>query len=807
MNTLTSDEIAGILLKKNCRLISKLFASAAVMIGVTTLIGWLFGLERLTDWSGIGITMFPNTAVCTFLAGLAILATPYSNSAKVFFVVRLTALIIAFVGGATVFEHLTGYNLGIDTFLIERNWGARVAMAPLRMGPPASISILLLGTAIFASTFYRTRVIAVIIGTLTLLISCVSLIGFLYGIDHLFGIARYTAIALSTSLSIAFLSLSLLASINEHGMTGALCRNDPGGSIFRRLALPIVVLPLILGWLRLYGERLGLYEASFGTALRTLIEIVLFFTLLWWASKGTSKEAAAARLSDKALKDSENLFKALTSLAPVGIFQTDEKGNCTFVNKCWQDFSGLTLNEAKGLGWIKALHPDDKERVSKEWQKATETGSTFISEYRFRSPSGRITWLSGNGVPLILNNMTAGYIGTITDITARKEAEEALITADKRKDEFLATLAHELRNPLAPLRHALELMKRHIPENGMFSETRILMERQVNHLVRLVDDLLDVARITRNKLHLRKDTVELAPIIHQAVESFRPSIDEMKQDLEIKMPTSPFYLEGDPARLTQIFGNLIHNASKFSPVGSCISIIVEKENESIKVTIRDQGSGINAEMLPKVFEMFAQVNRSLEHNYGGLGIGLALVKRLVEMHDGYIEAKSRGLGKGSEFVIKFPISKSIPAALYKDVELFSPLSGRKVLVVDDNIDSAKLLTLLLEFDHNIVAIAHDGEEALKMADEFNPDIVILDIGLPKLNGYDVCREMRRNPRCCNKTIIALTGWGQEDDRRRSKEAGFDGHLTKPVEYEALLNLLSNLNNPEKNLPASSSQYV
>jgi len=363
--------------------------------------------------------------------------------------------------------------------------------------------------------------------------------------------------------------------------------------------------------------------------------------------------------------------------------------------------------------------------------------------------------------------------------------------SDRRKDEFLATLAHELRNPLAPLHNALNVLQlsRHNPEINQ--QAHQIMTRQVKQMVRLVDDLLDVSRITRNNIELRKESVEFGTIMRDAVETSRPLIDAKKHTLTVNIPEGNIHLHADGMRMTQIFSNLINNAGKYTPAGGTIRVEAEVKGRSLVARIRDSGIGIERKMLPHIFDMFMQVDNSLERSQGGLGIGLTLVRNLVDRHDGTIEVKSEGLGKGSEFIVTLPIGAS-PAAKKPANATFDvtdrPLS---VLVVDDNEPSAKTIGWMLELlGHNPTLLLR-GEKVVEVATALKPDVILLDIGMPGLNGYDICRMLRELPQFNDTVLIAQTGWGQQQDKDMAREAGFDHHLVKPVDSERLQSILKN----------------
>jgi len=362
----------------------------------------------------------------------------------------------------------------------------------------------------------------------------------------------------------------------------------------------------------------------------------------------------------------------------------------------------------------------------------------------------------------------------------------ALRESDRRKDEFLAVLAHELRNPLAPISSALEIMKAPSADAAAQSTARDVAERQLTHLTRLVDDLLDVSRIMRGKIELRKKPIELATVIARAVESVRPLIDAEGHELTVTPPQGPVWIDADPVRMSQVISNLLSNAAKYTEPRGHIHVTAQRDGDRAVIRVRDTGIGIAADVMPRLFEMFMQVAPGASRSQGGLGIGLTLVKTLVEMHGGSITAHSAGAGQGSEFVVTVPALAKAPAAEVQSVVLPSRSdSVRHVLVVDDNVDAAQSLAILLRLHGHHVRIAYGGEQALTAVAAEKPDLALLDIGMPGMNGYEVARQLRDRHGTGDLTLVALTGWGQEQDRRRSKEAGFDHHLTKPVELATL----------------------
>ncbi len=406
---------------------------------------------------------------------------------------------------------------------------------------------------------------------------------------------------------------------------------------------------------------------------------------------------------------------------------------------------------------------------------------------------------------------TECVVGTNLDVTVSVQAEDRLrrlaselADTARRKDAFLATLAHELRNPLAPLRNGLELIKRAGSDTALTERARAVMERQVLHMVRLIDDLLDVGRISHDKLELRRQRLDLGAVLRQAVEAAAPDIDRCGHDLTLALPREPIWLDADPVRLVQVVGNLLSNACKFTAPGGRIALRAEREGQSVAVTVTDSGVGIASDMLGKVFELFTQAGAAQQRGGGGLGIGLALVKRLVEMHGGSVVARSAGVGQGSEFVCRLPLLADSAHAVQTaqtaqtapvPVAAPTPAPGWRILVVDDNRDAADSLASILSLEGHRTHIAHDGAQALEMATALRPQVVLLDIGLPKLNGYEVCRALREQAWGKEIVVVALTGWGQEEQRAKTSAAGFDAHVIKPVDLDELAGLLVSLRAP------------
>jgi PAS domain S-box-containing protein len=490
------------------------------------------------------------------------------------------------------------------------------------------------------------------------------------------------------------------------------------------------------------------------------------------------------------LAASEARYRAIGEAIDFGVWMCDAQGRCTYASPSFLRLVGMTQEECAGFGWGHALHPEDAEKTIAAWRQCVARGGVWDWEHRFRGVDGHWHYVLARGVPLRNEKQEVlGWAGINLDIDRLKQAEQALRDADRRKDEFLATLAHELRNPLAPVRNAVQVLQLKGPASPELQWARDVIDRQMQGMTRLIDDLLDLSRISRNKLELRKERIELSRIVQGAIETSRPMIEQHGHELTVNLPPEPVYLDADMMRLAQVFLNLLNNAAKYTEPGGKITFTAERQGSDVVTIVRDSGIGIAPEKLATIFEMFSQVEDALTRAQGGLGIGLSLVKRLVEMHGGSIEAKSAGPGKGSEFTVRLPVILDPRVA---PATATAPASKLRILVVDDNRDTASTLAMLLKLMGNNVRTAFDGEEAVLAASEFHPHVVLLDIGLPKMNGYEAARAIRRGPGGEHMVLIAVTGWGQEDDRRKSQDAGFDRHLVKPVDPQSLMSLLAEL---------------
>ena len=499
-------------------------------------------------------------------------------------------------------------------------------------------------------------------------------------------------------------------------------------------------------------------------------------------------EVQAERLRQTERRDFERKLRLAHQIAKIGHWEWNSLTDENLWSPEIEALYGLPPGGFAGGydGWVKLLHPDDVARAEGDVRRALETGDYF-SEFRVVWPDGSVHWLETRAVVLKDgHDRPVRIVGVNMEITDRKKQELQLREADRRKDEFLATLAHELRNPLAPVRYAVELL-RGSGDDKLKDRALGIIGRQIDQMVRLVDDLFDMNRISQGKVRLRPERVELNAVLQSALELVEPQIQSQAHDLTVTLAPEPTYLDADATRLAQVVSNLLNNAAKYTEKGGRIWLTAERQGQEAVVSVRDTGIGIAAEHLPRLFQMFAQATPALERSQGGLGIGLSLVRGLVELHGGRVEARSAGLGCGSEFIVHLPVAAE-PMPQSPETGSCEPVASPrslKILAVDDNRDAADSLALMLRMLGHETRTAYDGEEALQIAAEYRPDAVVLDIGLPKLNGYEVARRLRQEPWGASLTLIALTGWGQDEDKRRAQEAGFDQHLTKPVDAAAL----------------------
>jgi PAS domain S-box-containing protein len=506
------------------------------------------------------------------------------------------------------------------------------------------------------------------------------------------------------------------------------------------------------------------------------------------------RDATDQKHAEERLREAEEQFRAMADNIPQLSWMARSDGSVFWFNRRWYDYTGTTFERMQGDGWYGVVGAEDLARVRDKFRRSIEAGEPWEDTFALRRHDGELRWHLSRAMPIKdERGRVLRWFGSNTDITEQRKMAADLSEADRRKNEFLATLAHELRNPLAPIRTGLEVLKLSGEGGEAVERARTMMDRQLGQMVRLVDDLMDVSRITSGKIELRRERVPLAAVLNSAIETTRPLIQTMNQHVSLELPEQPVTLDADVTRLAQVFMNLLNNAAKYSERGSLIRVRAERIGGEVAVSVKDTGIGIAADQLARVFDMFSQTDRAIDRSQGGLGIGLTLVKKLVEMHGGHVEARSAGPDMGSEFLVRLPLVEQ-PVAAQAQASHEEPLAKTsfRILIVDDNEDGAETLATMLGFMGNETRVAYDGEQALAAAADFDPEVVLLDIGLPKMDGYEACRRIRARPGGPGMFIVAQTGWGQTEDRERTRDAGFDHHMVKPLDPKALQRLLTDL---------------
>lgn len=894
----------------------------AIVTGAVALLGWSFDLPALTDWANQGISMFPNAAICAVSTGIALVCLIVADwLSPAMLAARILSGLVVLLSALTLVEHLTSLNLGIDTLVLDRDWGQRAAASPMRMGPPASVAFFILGVAVFfATSDARRRRIAALLVLAAAAIALLSITGYWFGADQLFGIARLTGIALLTSLVVAALSVGMMTAVPDHGLIAALRRQDAGGAVYRRLIMPILLLPLLLGWVQLMGEQAGYYDTEFGTALRTLTEIVLFFGLLWWtahhiswfdfrAQRAQARLAAIIESSDDAIVSKSldgtietwntgaaNIFGYAAeeivgrnisiiipadrldeeaqilarlrrgervehyetirlrkdgvplriSLSVSPIKQAD--GQIIGASKIARNMTDRLLMEERLRAVVDAtpecvtiVAPDGSlEFINQAGLIMVEAGSAdemhHTCVYDLIAPDSRKDWIEQHrrvcagekrqwrfeivgrkgtrrlmethAVPLSLPDGRIAQLAVTGDITERvhyeREREELLERAQVAqadaerashlKDEFLATLSHELRTPLNAILGWSQLLSSSASA-GDLDEGLDAIRRNARAQTQLIDDLLDMSRIISGKVRLNVQATDLSTVIEAAIESVRPAAEAKGIRITRVLNSDAGGVAGDSTRLQQVFWNLLSNAIKFTPKGGKVDVVLARVNSHFEITISDNGIGIASEHLPFIFERFRQADSSTTRTHGGLGLGLSIVKNLIELHGGTVEARSAGEGSGSTFVVSLPLGplrgsheRAHPVVSNQPID--NPhieLTNVRVLVVDDEPDARHLIQHALARCGAEVRGAGSAAEGLAALRDFLPQVLISDIGMPGTDGYEFLRQVRQltADEGGATPAIALTAFARSEDRMQAMLAGYQVHVAKPIEPQEL----------------------
>lgn len=514
-----------------------------------------------------------------------------------------------------------------------------------------------------------------------------------------------------------------------------------------------------------------------------------------------ARDMTVLRRSERLAIESEQRFRRMADAAPVLIWQSGPDAMCNYFNLRWLEFTGRTIEEELDNGWSKGVHTEDFDRCIEHYSESFKQQVPFQMDYRLRRHDGVYRWILDSGMPRYSTDGSfEGYVGSCIDITEHKDLETMLQSqADKlmqlttRKDEFLATLSHELRNPLSPISSALAVIRRFDKLDPLLGRNLDILERQVENLRRLVNDLLDIARIQSGKINLSKAVVPLNEVVDRALEISRPKIEQGKHRLSVRKAPGSTRVFGDPMRLAQTVSNILNNAAKFTPPSGTITVQAGEHDDLAFIAVADNGAGISKEFQPRLFDLFSQADESLARTQSGLGIGLAIANQIISLHDGSIEVRSEGVGLGSEFIVKLPIADKETATMQQetaDDEKAPAHHDFKVLLVDDNEDANESMAALLELIGYQVRTATDGATALEVAAEFEPQLILSDIGLPGMDGYQLAPALRKAAGERKVIIAAATGYGHASDRLRSQAAGFDHHLVKPLDADTLLSFVA-----------------
>jgi len=898
------------------------------LIGAGHLAAWLSGYfaERIFST----ITMKTNTALSLLVCGIAVvmLAFPSRKTARLW-AVRTSAVVVFVIGALTSGENLFGWDFHIDQILATELPGAPGVISPNRMGTPASLGFTLAGLAMLLLSYEGSRAVRnaqklalAVLGT-----GLLGTLGFIYGVHQLYDLSRITTVAFPTAISLLLLGSALLCLRPAEGLMAAVTADDIGGHAVRRLLPWCIGLPLVVGYLRIMGERRGIYDSAMGVVLLILFIVCTISSLVYlnavelsrrdaeerqirealsrqaalldlspnaiiirdidgtikfW-SKGAEKlfgwkseeaigqntnlllqtefpdpfekiieqlqsgrdwtgdllqktrsgrkvavqgfwhgavggsgfeilesnlDITDRKLAEEALQKNEERLRTLANNMSQFAWMADEKGRIFWYNQRWFDYTGTALKEMEGWGWQKIVHADHVDRVVQRIRHCFETGEVWEDTFPLRGADGSYRWFLSRAIPIRdKQGKVLCWFGTNTDVTeqlqtqaelaAAKEsaerAKEVAEQANRAKDHFLAVLSHELRTPLTPVVIGLSILEDRPDFDPKIRETLGMIRSNVEMEARLIDDLLDVTRIARGKVELNRTPVELCTIIQRAVEVCRPDIEARRLHFGVDLgPAAPYWVEADVSRLQQVFWNLLKNSVKFTPHDGCVGIRCLPNGEHVLVEVKDSGIGIEPGSLSRIFDAFEQTDRSATRQFGGLGLGLAISKALVELHGGNIEAHSEGRNKGATFRIRLPLSARVrqpevpmPAAAPQGV--VRPLH---ILLVEDHGVTAQMIRMVLAEKGHTVELAGDVATALKLANWKTFDLLLSDLGLPDGSGHDLIRELRE--RGHKFPAIALSGYGQEEDISRSYQAGFAAHLTKPASREAIFGMVASV---------------
>jgi signal transduction histidine kinase/ActR/RegA family two-component response regulator len=830
-------------------------AIATLAVSLTFLGVWLSHAAGSAAW--VGPLMKTNTAVGLAAAAVGLLLRALRPRASL--VADVAAGVAIAIGGLTLLQYLSGLDFRIDQLLAHDAIIPESARFPNRMSPIAAIGLVAVGAGLAgAGTVSRSRALVChVLALLVLATSLFSLIGYAYGVSVLYQPTPFIRISPYTAACLILLSVGTLSLRTDIGVTRLIVGRDVAGFLARPLIVLSVVVPILFGRIAVRGAQRGLFDPALGVALLVISTILIFVVVIAVLGRFIEAVEQRRRAAEEDLRRSARMIGELAQAATVdevvdvavrvGVRALGAaSGGVMLVS---EDGRELRMKEATGYS-DESISAYGGMPVASELPAAVAfrrnqpifipTRDQYLRHFPGVSPALVQSGQSRAAVPLGGRDRVLGVLvltfterqrfngeqrarilslgsqcGLALDRAllfdsekaARAHAERArgqAESANVAKDEFLAMLGHELRNPLAPISTSLDLMNL---KGGAFDKERTVIGRQVQHMTRLVDDLLDVSRITRGKIELRRRRLELAECVAEAVEVVSPLIERRRHQLVVSVPAVGLPVRADPHRLSQVISNLLTNAGKYTNPGGRIDVAARVEGEQVVLTVRDNGIGMGPELVPVVFNLFTQGHHTLDRAQGGLGLGLALVHSLVSLHGGTVAAESAGPGQGSLFTVILPLDHELDTAVRTPerspaIPLDGPASSRRrcrVLVVDDNADAAEMLAAALSMRGHDVRIAGDGPAALAAAQEFRPELAFLDLGLPIIDGFELARELRARQESRPLTLIAVTGYGQDSDRDRTAAAGFDQHLVKPIEIEMTLAIAEQVaaaNSPE-----------
>jgi PAS domain S-box-containing protein len=783
-------------------------------------------MPRLTDWDGDGISMFANTAIAGMSSSLAIVLllclSPRSERRLRGPITALTS-VTALLGGLTLLEHLTGWNLGIDSLVIRSAWGNRASVAPGRMGPPASLTYFLLGLSLLMANTRRGglwRHISVFVAFLAALPPLITSVAYLYEVDPLYSIPYFTGIARQTAGILLVLTVIAVLLIDETGLGALLKRDDVAGMMVRRLLPIILVLLIVTGWLEDRGVRAGLYNAGMGNALLTVTRVLTFAAVLWWTARVMVLQINRREAIESELDVTQERFRVMVNSIPQLAWMARPDGWIYWYNERWFEYTGTTPRQMEGWGWQSVHDPEVLPTVMNRWKASIATGEPFDMVFPLRGADGKFRpFLTRVLAVRDAKGVIQHWFGTNTDISDQRHAEDALRDANRIKDEFLATLSHELRTPMSAILGWSQMLRgggASAPQPSIqeIAQGLEVIERNARVQSQIIEDLLDMSRIMSGKVRLDVQSLDVSTLVHAAVDAIRPSAEGKSLSLTVVCDSHVSSVRGDANRMQQVFYNLLTNAVKFTPRGGKIQVHCARVNSHVEIAVSDTGIGMKREFIPHVFDRFSQQDASTTRKFGGLGLGLGIVKHLVELHGGSVHAASEGEGKGSTFTVHIPVSiavlprnqgdgdalgRSHPAreewADEDGVSLaHENLSGLTILVVDDEPDARTLLKRLFDRAGATTVAASSGTQALEHLAVRIPDVLICDIGMPGMDGYELIRAVRKIPpeQGGRTPAIALTAFARSEDRTRSLHSGFQIHLSKPVELNELFAAIASL---------------